>query len=80
MHRVKRKTLRELRAEKGWSQAELAHQIGVSPSTIYNWESGRFEPRMSQLRDLATALNVTMDEIELSDAKKAAARTNLAAA
>ncbi len=60
-----RRSLKELRTERGWNQAELAHRIGVAPSTIYNWESGRFEPRFSQLRELAAVLEVTMDEIEL---------------
>lgn len=60
-----RKTIRELRQEKGWSQAELAHRAGVAPSSIYNWESGRYEPRASQLRELADALGVKMDDIEL---------------
>jgi transcriptional regulator with XRE-family HTH domain len=58
-----RKTIRELRNEKGWSQAELAHRAGVAPSS---WESGRYEPRASQLRELADALGVKMDDIELA--------------
>jgi transcriptional regulator with XRE-family HTH domain len=71
--RKKQKTIRDLRKLKGWTQVELAHHTGVAPSTIYNWESGRFEPRVSQLRDLAVALDVTMDEIELVDEGKLAA-------
>ncbi len=65
-----KRTIRELRTERGWSQAELAHQAGVAPSTIYNWESGRYEPRASQMRDLATALDVKMDDIELVETGK----------
>ena len=65
-----KKTIRELRKEKGWSQAELAHRAGVAPSSVYNWESGRFEPRASQLRDLAQALDVKMDDIELLEPGK----------
>ncbi len=60
-----KKTIREWRKEKGWTQAELAYHAGVAPSSVYNWESGRFEPRASQLRDLAAALGVKMDDIEL---------------
>jgi transcriptional regulator with XRE-family HTH domain len=60
-----KKTIKYLRKEKGWSQAELAHRVGVAPSSIYNWESGRYEPRASQLRDLAAALDVKMDDIDL---------------
>ena len=59
------KTIRALREERGWTQVELAHKIGVAPSTIYNWERGKFEPRVSQLRELAVAFGVRLDEIEL---------------
>ncbi len=58
------KTIRELRDEKGWTQLELANQLGVTPSTVYNWERGRFEPRLTQLRDLARVFGVRMDEID----------------
>ncbi len=58
------KTIRELRDEKGWTQLELANQLGVTPSTVYNWERGRFEPRLTQLRDLARVFAVRMDEID----------------
>lgn len=70
------KTIRELRAERGWTQVELAFKLGVTPSTVYNWEKGRFEPRVSQLRDLARVFDVKMDDIELiipSESKKLAA-------
>ncbi len=58
------KTIRELRDEKGWTQLELANQLGVTPSTVYNWERGRFEPRLTQLRDLARVFGIRMDEID----------------
>jgi len=61
------KTIRQLREARGWSQAELAHRVGVAPSTIYNWERGKFDPRASQLRQLALALAVSMDDIALTD-------------
>ena len=60
-------TIKELREKKGWTQLELANEIGVTPSTIYNWERGRFVPRLAQLRDLARVLGVRMDEMELLD-------------
>jgi transcriptional regulator with XRE-family HTH domain len=69
------KTIRQLREAKGWTQVELAHHVGVTPSTVYNWERGRFKPRVEQLRDLASTLGVRMDDIALTitgtgDAKK----------
>jgi transcriptional regulator with XRE-family HTH domain len=33
--------LQELRALRGWSQAELAQRVGVSVATIKRWEAGR---------------------------------------
>ncbi len=59
------KTIRELRTERGWSQLELANRAGVTPSTIYNWERGRFEPKATQLRAVARAFGVSSDDIEL---------------
>jgi putative transcriptional regulator len=32
------KKLNELRKKKGWSQEDLAHEVGVSLSTIQRWE------------------------------------------
>ncbi len=60
------KTIKDLRDERGWTQLELANQLGVTPSTIYNWERGRFEPRVSQLRELARLFGVKMDDIDLA--------------
>ena len=59
------KTIRQLRDEQGWTQLELANRIGVTPGTVYSWERGKFEPRASQLRALALAFGVSMDDIEL---------------
>lgn len=69
------KTIRDLRSGKGWTQADLAYQLDVAPSTIYNWESGRSEPRLAQFKQLALLFGVCMDEIEIpeADAKKLAA-------
>jgi len=71
------KTIKALRDKKGWTQLELATKIGVTPSTIYNWERGKFVPRVGQLRELAQVLGVRMDEIDLieedADLKKLAA-------
>jgi putative transcriptional regulator len=42
-----RNRLRLLRAEKGWSQAELADQLGVSRQTVNSIETERYEPSLS---------------------------------
>jgi transcriptional regulator with XRE-family HTH domain len=64
------KTIRELREEQEWSQADLAAKIDVSPSTVYNWESNRSEPKLSQFKALSILFGVSMDAIEIPDTKK----------
>ncbi len=59
------KTIKQLREDKNWTQLDLAKQLDVTPSTIYNWERGKVEPRVSQLRKLAEVFGVRMDEIAL---------------
>jgi putative transcriptional regulator len=38
--------LRVLRAEKGWSQAELAEKLGVARQSINAVETGKFDPSL----------------------------------
>jgi len=63
------KTIRQLREERNWSQYDLAGKVGVTPSTVYNWERGKFEPRYSQMRALAFAFDVAMDDIAPTEAE-----------
>jgi putative transcriptional regulator len=39
-------SLRVLRAERRWSQAELAERLGVSRQTINAIETGRYDPSL----------------------------------
>ena len=59
-----RKTIRELREERGLTQLELGNKLGVTPVTVYNWERGQHMPTAVQLRALAKALGVSMDDID----------------
>lgn len=54
----------ELRKRAGFTQQQLATEIGKSVSTIAKWESGR-EPEWtpSEFRLLKTVLNCTYDEL-----------------
>jgi putative transcriptional regulator len=38
--------LRELRAERSWSQADLAVKLGVSRQSVNAIETGRFDPSL----------------------------------
>src|SRR5690606_5766612 len=39
-------SLRELRAERGWSQGDLADALGVSRQSINALETGKFDPSL----------------------------------
>lgn len=60
------KTIRQLRNEQGWSQFDLSVKIGVTPTAISAWERGEYEPRASQLRKLAQAFGISMDDIDFA--------------
>jgi putative transcriptional regulator len=38
--------VRELRVERGWSQADLARELGVSRQTVNAIEVGRYDPSL----------------------------------
>lgn len=59
----KRKTLKELRQERGWSREKVAAAVDVSLTTIANLETGKHEPRMGLARDLARLFGVGLDDI-----------------
>jgi transcriptional regulator with XRE-family HTH domain len=57
-------TLRELRRARGLTQQKLADLIQVSRSTERRWEHGHIQrPHIGQLKNLAHALGVSMDEL-----------------
>lgn len=41
-----RNLLRVLRAERDWSQAELAERLGVSRQTVNALETGKYDPSL----------------------------------
>ena len=55
--------IRALREAKGLSQKELAEALGVDPSSVCYWESGKNEPTIFNLRRLADILGVTPGEL-----------------
>ena len=59
------KTIRTLRQEQGWTQFELALQVGVQPQAVYLWESGRRIPQVPQMRKLGELFGICSDEIIL---------------
>lgn len=51
------------RVNAGMNQQEFADEIGVSKSTIFNWEQGVSEPTASQLRKVSEVSGIPMDYI-----------------
>jgi transcriptional regulator with XRE-family HTH domain len=45
----------------GWSQADLAKVAGLQQSALSHYENGSRRPSFTNLRRLASALNVTTD-------------------
>jgi DNA-binding transcriptional regulator YiaG len=46
------------RKKLGLSAANFAALLGVSPLSIYKWESGKTRPRRAQLESIAAARNI----------------------
>jgi len=55
--------LKELRAERGWSQADLADQLGVSRQTVISIERGKYDPSLPLAFAVAKAFGRAIEEI-----------------
>ncbi|MGE5926141.1 MAG: helix-turn-helix transcriptional regulator [Gemmatimonadota bacterium] len=55
--------LRVLRAEREWSQAELAERLAVSRQTVNAVETGRYEPSLGLAFRIARLFGVSIEEI-----------------
>ena len=55
--------LRVLRAERNWSQAELAERANVSRQTINAIETEKYEPSLTLAFRLATIFETTIEAI-----------------
>jgi putative transcriptional regulator len=55
--------IRVLRAEKGWSQAELAERVHVSRNSINAIENGRFDPSLPLAFRIAGTFGLSVEEV-----------------
>lgn len=55
--------LRVLRAERGWSQAELARRVKVSRQTVNAIETGRHDPSLPLAFGIARAFGKLIEEV-----------------
>lgn len=55
--------VRELRAERGWSQAELGERLGVSRQSINAIEAGRYDPSLPLAFRIAAVFGLTIEQV-----------------
>lgn len=63
------KNLRKLRKKKGWSQTQLAEQIGSHLSHINRIETGKYNPSLDVVQKLASVFEVSIDYL-ISDTEE----------
>lgn len=59
----------EKRKELGLTQQQLAERLNISFQAVSKWENGSTYPNIESLYELATALNVSVDEILIGNEK-----------
>jgi putative transcriptional regulator len=62
-----RNRLRVLRAERDWSQAELAERLGVSRQTANALESGKYAPSLPLAFKVAKVFGMSIEAIFTPD-------------
>jgi putative transcriptional regulator len=58
-----RNSLCVLRAEVGWSQADLAEELGVSRQTVNALERGKYDPSLPLAFKIARIFDRTIEDI-----------------
>lgn len=61
--------LKDLRAERGWSQGNLADALGVSRQTVNAIETGRYDPSLPLAFAIADLFSLAIEEIFLPERK-----------
>jgi putative transcriptional regulator len=59
--------IRRCRELKGWSQEQLARELGISLNTVQRWEAGRNQPSPLALEKLQAILDdvLTGDQLRM---------------
>lgn len=55
--------LRVLRAEREWSQGDLAEKLGVSRQTVNALETGKYDPSLPLAFKIARLFRRTIEEV-----------------
>lgn len=59
--------LPELRAQRAWTQADVAQLVGVSRQTINAIETGKFDPSLPVAFRLARLFELKLEEIFIDE-------------
>lgn len=62
-----RNLLKELRAERGWSQVALAAKLKVSRQTVNAIENGRYDPSLPLAFDIAKLFKLPIEALFFKD-------------
>lgn len=57
----------ELRKERGWSQEQLAEQLGISRQSVSKWESGMAVPDLDRIIKMSDLFGVSVDYLVKDD-------------
>ena len=60
---IVRNDLRERRAERGWSQGDLAERLGVSRQTVNAIETGKYDPSLELAFGIARLFKVRIEDV-----------------
>ncbi len=63
--------LHVLRAEREWSQAELAERLGVSRQTVNALETGKYDPSLPLAFKIAQLFQMQIEDIFIPDSASA---------
>lgn len=55
--------LRVLRAERAWSQADLAERLGVSRQTVNSIETGKYDPSLPLAFKIAQIFHLSIEGV-----------------
>lgn len=61
--------LRVLRAERQWSQGDLAEKLGVSRQTVNALETGKYDPSLPLAFKIARLFRKSIEEVFEHDAR-----------
>lgn len=63
-------SLRTLRAERGWSQADLAERLEVSRQSVNAIETDRYDPSLPLAFRIAELFDLTIEEVFVSPTRR----------